>query len=57
MLCNLYNKGTCRHDRQSEHVEKGITYQHLLVDYAICCYVDTAGRFHGFKNLKECLWQ
>ena len=24
MSCKLYNKGTCRHDKQSEHVEEGV---------------------------------
>ena len=41
MLCKLYNKGTCRHDKQSEHVEKGVTYQH----YCSNCYAVTGRRF------------
>ena len=39
MLCKLYNK--CRYDKQSEHVEKGITYQH----YCSNCYAVTGRRF------------
>ena len=41
MLCKLYNKGTCRHDKVSEHVEKGVTYQH----YCSNCHAITGRRF------------
>ena len=41
MLCKLYNKGNCRHDKLSEHVEKGVTYQH----YCSNCYAITGRRF------------
>ena len=28
MLCKLYNKGTCRFEKQAKHSDKGIVYQH-----------------------------
>ena len=34
-ICKLYNKGTCKHEKQSHHVEKGVTYQH----YCSYCYL------------------
>ena len=44
MLCKLYNKGTCRYDKQSGHV---VTSQH----YCSNCYAVTGRRFEHPKSL------
>ena len=33
-ICKLFNKGTCKFEKQSEHTDKGVTYQH----YCSYCY-------------------
>ena len=44
-ICKLYNKGTCKHEKQSQHVEKGVTYQH----YCSYCYLSLGKKFEHSK--------
>ena len=32
-ICKLFNKGTCKFEKQSEHTDKGVTYQHYCSYY------------------------
>ena len=45
MLCKLFNKGTCRHDKQAGHIKKGITYQH----YCSNCFSITGRKYNHSK--------
>ena len=47
--CKLYNKGTCRYEKQSEHTDKGTTYGH----YCNHCTVITGKKFEHPRN--QCL--
>ena len=47
--CKLFNKGMCRHDNASEHMEKGILYQH----YCNHCFAITRKSFEHPKT--QCL--
>ena len=44
-ICKLYNKGTCKHEKQSQHVEKGVIYQH----YCSYCYLASGKKFEHSK--------
>ena len=44
-ICKLYNKGTYKYERQSQHVEKGVTYQH----YCSYCYLASGKKFEHSK--------
>ena len=44
-ICKLYNKGTCKYEKQSQHVEKGVTYQH----YCSYCYLASGKKFEHSK--------
>ena len=49
MLCKLYNKGVCRYQNQTEHVDKGITYQHFCSN----CLASTGKKYEHPKH--QCL--
>ena len=46
MLCKLYNKGTCRYEKQAEHTDKGITYQHFCTN----CFANTGRKYDHPKH-------
>ena len=46
MLCKLYNKGTCRYEKQAEHTDKGITYQHFCTN----CFANTGKKYDHPKH-------
>ena len=46
MLCKLYNKGTCRYEKQTEHTDKGITYQHFCTN----CFANTGRKYDHPKH-------
>ena len=41
MLCKRHNKGTCTYEKQAEHTDKGITYQHFCIN----CFANTARKY------------
>ena len=47
--CKLYNKGTCRYEKQTEHTDKGTTYGH----YCSHCIVVTGKKYEHPRN--QCL--
>ena len=49
MLCKLYNKGVCRYQNQTEHVDKGVTYQHFCSN----CLASTGKKYEHPKH--QCL--
>ena len=46
-ICKLFNKGSCKFEKQSEHTDKGITYQH----YCSYCY-SSAGKKYDHPKTK-----
>ena len=46
-ICKLFNKGTCKFEKQNEHMNKGITYQH----YCSYCY-SSAGKKYDHPKIK-----
>ena len=44
-ICKMYNKGTCKYEKQSQHVEKGVTYQY----YCSYCYLASGKKFEHSK--------
>ena len=44
-IFKLHNKGTCKHEKQSQHVEKGVIYQH----YCSYCYLASGKKFEHSK--------
>ena len=46
LLCKLYNKGTCRYEKQAEHTDKGITYQHFCTN----CFANTGRKYDHPKH-------
>ena len=49
MVCKLFNKGTCRYEKQSEHTDKGVTYLH----YCSNCFAVTGKKYEHGKH--QCL--
>ena len=49
MLCKSYNKGTCRFEKQAEHSDKGVVYQH----YCSNCFTVTGKKYEHAKH--QCL--
>ena len=49
MLCKLYNKGSCKYQNQTEHTDKGMTYQHFCSN----CFASTGKKYEHPRH--QCL--
>ena len=49
MLCKLYNKGSCKYQNQTEHTDKGMTYQHFCSN----CFSSTGKKYEHPRH--QCL--
>ena len=49
MLCKLYNKRVCRYQNQTEHADKGVTYQQFCSN----CLASTGKKYEHPKQ--QCL--